>query len=103
MRAYPNVLIMIDNFNEVGIRILFQFFDDGMEDGKSFAGLLGGAAHVFAGNEVHSHGDGCGRKPHVNVGAASAEFVDVDANHAFPHGVGAREYECAAKSESCFR
>jgi hypothetical protein len=103
VRAHANVLIMIDNFNEVGIRILFQFFDDGMEDGQSFAGLLGDVAHVFAGNEMHGHGDGRGWKPHVNVGAAGAEFVDVDANHSLSHGVGAREHECAAKSESCFR
>jgi hypothetical protein len=97
------MLITIDNFYEVGIRILFQFFDDGMKDGQSFAGLLGDMAHVLAGDEMHSHGNGRGRNPEVSVGAARAVFVDVDVDHTFPHGIGAREDNCSAKSESCFR
>jgi hypothetical protein len=39
----------------------------------------------------------------MNVGAAGPEFVYIDADHAFAHGIGAREYESAAESESCFR
>jgi len=74
-----------------------------VKDGQSFARLLGGMAHVVAGNEMHGHGDGRGGNPHMNVRAAGAVFVDVDADHAFAHGIGAREYDCAAKSESCFR
>jgi hypothetical protein len=101
--AHPYVLIMIDNFNEVGIRILFQFFDDGVKHGQSFARLLGGMAYVPARNEMHGHGDGRGRNPHMNVRAASAVFVDINADHAFTERIGAREDECAAKSESCFR
>jgi len=101
--AHPNVPIMIDNFNEVPIRILFQFFDDGMKHGQSFARLLGGMAHLPARNEMHGHGDGRGRSPDMNVGAASAVFVDIDADHAFTECIGAGEDECSAKSESCFR
>jgi hypothetical protein len=97
------VLGVIVNFNEFGIRILFQFFDEGMKHGQSFARLLGGVAHVLAGDEMHGHGNGRGRNPEVNVGAAGAVFVNVDADHAFPHGIGARKDDCSAKSESCFR
>ncbi len=103
VRAHPNVLIMIDNFNEVGIRILFQFFEDGMKNGHRFARLFGGVTHVFARNEMHGHGDGRGRNPHMNVRTTGAVFVNVNADDAFMEGIGAREYECAAKSESCFR
>jgi hypothetical protein len=103
VRAYPDVLIVILNFNELRIRKLLQFFDDGVENGQGFARLLGGAAHLLARNEMHGHGDGRGWNPHMNVGAAGAEFVDVDADDAFAHGIGAREDERAAKSESCFR
>src|SRR5229473_3140806 len=45
---------------------------------------------------------GC-EKPHVNVGAAGAVFVNVDADHPFAHGIGARENQSSAESESCFR
>jgi len=43
------------------------------------------------------------RKPHMNVRAASAIFVDVDADDAFMERIGAREDKCAAEPESCFR
>jgi len=103
VRAYPDVLVVILNFNELRIRILFQFLDERVENGQGFARLLGGAAHLLARNEMHGHGDGRGRNPHMNVGPSGAEFVDIDADDAFAHGVGACEDECAAKSESCFR
>jgi hypothetical protein len=103
VRAHPNVLVVIINLNEFRIGILFQFFDEGVEDGQGFASLLGGMAHVLAWDEMHGHGDGRSGNPHVNVGAAGAEFVDIDADEAFAHGIGAREDECTAKSESCFR
>ena len=96
--AHPNVLGVIVNFNEFGIGILFQFLDDGMENGQSFARPLRGVPHVFARNEVHGHRDGGGGNPKVNVRASGAEFVDVDADHAFMKRVGAREDECTAKS-----
>ncbi len=103
MCAHPNVLIMTVNFNEVGIRIFFQFFDDGMKNRQSFARLLGGAPQVLARNEMHGHGDGRGGNPHMNVGTSGAVFVDVDSDDAFVKRIGAREDERAAKSESCFR
>ena len=100
VRAHPNVLIMIDNFNEVGIRILFQFFDDGMKHGQSFARPLGGMVDLLARNEMHGHGL-CGRrKPHMNVRAAGAVFVDVDTDDSFTERIGAGEDKCAAESES---
>ncbi len=97
------MLIIILNFDEVGIRVLPQFFDDGMKNGHGLARLLGGVAPMLVRHKMHGHGNGRGRNPHMNVGAAGAEFVDVDADHAFPHGIGAREDNSAAKSESCFR
>jgi len=101
--AHAHVLIVIVNFNEFCIGILFQFFDDGMEDGQSFTRLLGGAAQLLAWDEMHGHGDGGGGNPHVNVGTAGVVFVDVDADDTFAHGVGTREDERSAKSENCFR
>ncbi len=103
VRADPNVLIMIDNFNEVGVGIFLQFFDDGVKNGQNFAGLLGGMAYVLARNEMHGHWNGRSRNPEMNVRAAGAVFVDVDADDAFMEGIDAREHESAAKSESCFR
>ncbi len=60
-------------------------------------------AHVLARNEMHGHGNGRSRNPEMNVRAARAVFVDVDADDAFMEGIGAREHESAAKSESCLR
>jgi hypothetical protein len=39
----------------------------------------------------------------MNMGTSGAVFVNVDADHAFAHGIGAREDESSAKSEGCFR
>src|SRR5260370_33315076 len=74
-----------------------------MENRQGFARLLGSAAHALARNEVHGHGDGGGGNPHMNVGAAGAEFVDVDAYHSFAHGIRACENKGSAKSEGSFR
>ena len=94
---------MVVNFNEFGIRILFQFFDDGMKDWHSLTRILGDVAHVLGRHEMHGHGNGCRRNPHMNVRAAGAVFVNIDADHAFPHGVCARENQRSANCESCFR
>ena len=92
------MLIVIDNFNEIDVRILFQFFENGMENRQSFARVFGGVPHVQDRNES---GHGCGRYLYMNVGTPGTEFVDVNADHAFMEGIGAK-YECA-QSESCFR
>ena len=39
----------------------------------------------------------------MNVRAAGTVFVNVNADHAFPHGVSACEDESSANCESCFR
>ncbi len=54
-------------------------------------------------HQVHGHGNGRGGNPHMNVRAAGAEFVDVDADDAFAHGIRACENESPAESQSCFR
>jgi hypothetical protein len=38
----------------------------------------------------------------MNVGTAGMVFVNVDADHAFAHGVGAREGNCSTNGESRF-
>ncbi len=103
LSAYPDVLVMIVNFHEFSIRILFEFFDDGMKDRHGFAAVLGGVPQLLVRNKMQGHGDGCGGNPHMNVRAASTVFVNVDAYHAIAHGVGACENECSANCESCFR
>jgi len=47
MRANADVLIMIHNFDEVGIRVLLQLFDDGMKNGYGFTRLFGSVAPVL--------------------------------------------------------
>ncbi len=101
--AHPNVLLMIDNLNEVGIWILFQYFDDGMKNWHRFARFTGDVVHLRTRDEVHGHGDGRSWNPEINVGTSGAAFVDLKPDQAFMEGKGAGEYECAAKSESCLR
>jgi len=103
LSAYPHVLVMIVNLYEFRIRILFQFFDDGAKDRHGLARLLGAVPQMLGWHEMQDHGDGRGGNPHMNVGATGAVFVNVDADHAFPHGVGACEDECSANCESRFR
>ena len=74
-----------------------------MKNGHGFARLIRDMPHVLSRHEMHGHGHGRGWNPHVNMRAASVVFIDVDADHAFPHGVSTRKDDCGAKSESCFR
>ena len=94
---------MIVHFNKFSIRILFQFFDDSTKDRHGMARLLGAVPQMLGWHEMQDHGDGRGGNPHMNVRAAGTVFVNVNADHAFPHGVGACEDECSANCESCFR
>ncbi len=90
VRTDTHVLIMIDNFNEIGVRVFFQLLDDGVKNRQRFARVVVYVAQVFVWHQMHGHGHGRGRHPQVNVRTAGAEFIDVDANHAFTEGVGAR-------------
>ena len=103
MSANLDVFIAVDNFNENRIGIFFQLLDDGMKNRERFARVFVDMAPVFVWHQMHSHGHRCGGHPEVDMRASGAEFIDVNANHAFTKGVGAREYQCPAQSKSHFR
>ena len=57
---------------------------------------------MFPRHKVHGHGNGGCRNPEVNVGAAVAMFVDIDADHAFAESVDACEYNSAGDAKTKF-
>jgi hypothetical protein len=99
-RADSDMRIGVLDFDKCGVGIAAKLFGGDAGDGSPVFFAVVELMELLVGDEMERHGDYSGGSPDVDMRAAAAVFVNVNADGAFTEGIDGSDGESCGSAES---